>query len=542
MTRQRRHPVEDSQEPSDLFRSIKSKLAQREKRGEADGVTVDLFPVAADPIPELDTSVPRESASTGLGIGEVLCGRYVIESQLASGGMGTVYKALDQSRSEHTAADAYVAIKVLHEKTRTRSDMLAKLRREFYCAQALSHRSVVKVYELDLHQFPFFSMELIDGESLPSLMQKFHPLPLPRAYACAVLREVGEGIAHAHDRRVIHSDIKPQNIMVTNSGEVRILDFGTSGETTALTPAYASCELLEGREADPRDDLFALACLSYELLAGEHPFQYRRSTEARTLKFAPSRPPGLSGRQWRALTRGLAWDRADRPASLRDWLVDLDLGREPLGPIPQPENAHTSLLTRSGVASALIALLAVTLVGGVTWAVLSRPKPAPTVADAASDSEAEPQIIADSAPADADIDVAPPPAKASAAPKAGLKTQNAARPLDKTERIGMVAGSYSFRGGEKFAEIRVHRSTGSKAATSFEWWTEPATALAGTDFAPQAPTTVFFPAGIRTVSLFIKLLPNASRKRTALFYVVLGNTSGGSALSSASKASISLHP
>jgi serine/threonine protein kinase len=544
MTRQRRNPIEDSQESNDLFRFIKSKLAQREKGSEADGITVDLFPIATDPIPEPDTPVPRDSASTALAAGEVLCGRYVIESQLASGGMGTVYKALDQSRSEHTAADAYVAIKVLHEKTRTRADVLVKLRREFYCAQALSHRSVVKVYELDLHQFPFFTMELIDGESLPSLMQKFHPLPLPRSYVCAVIREVGEGLAHAHDRRVIHGDIKPQNVMVTNSGEVRILDFGTSGETTALTPAYASCELLEGREADPSDDLFALACLSYELLAGEHPFQRRRSTEARTLKIAPSRPPGLSGRQWRALMRGLAWDRADRPASLRDWLADLDLGRESLGPIPQPENAKVSFLTRSGIASALIALLAVTIVGGVTWAVLSRPKPVPSVADAAaSDAEAEPPIVAISAPADADIDDAPPAAEAMPAPKTGLKTQNAAaRPIDKTERIGMVASSYSFRGGQKFAEIRVHRSTGSKATTSFEWWTEPASALAGTDFAPQPPTTVFFPAGVRTVSLFIKLLPNAARKRTALFYVVLGNTSSGSALSSASKASISLHP
>lgn len=544
MTRQRRNPIEDSQESNDLFRFIKSKLAQREKGSEADGITVDLFPIATDPIPEPDTPVPRDSASTALAAGEVLCGRYVIESQLASGGMGTVYKALDQSRSEHTAADAYVAIKVLHAKTRTRADVLVKLRREFYCAQALSHRSVVKVYELDLHQFPFFTMELIDGESLPSLMQKFHPLPLPRSYVCAVIREVGEGLAHAHDRRVIHGDIKPQNVMVTNSGEVRILDFGTSGETTALTPAYASCELLEGREADPSDDLFALACLSYELLAGEHPFQRRRSTEARTLKIAPSRPPGLSGRQWRALMRGLAWDRADRPASLRDWLADLDLGREPLGPIPQPENAKVSFLTRSGIASALIALLAVTIVGGVTWAVLSRPKPVPSVADAAaSDAEAEPPIVAISAPADADIDDAPPAAEAMPAPKTGLRTQNAAaRPIDKTERIGMVASSYSFRGGQKFAEIRVHRSTGSKATTSFEWWTEPASALAGTDFAPQPPTTVFFPAGVRTVSLFIKLLPNAARKRTALFYVVLGNTSSGSALSSASKASISLHP
>lgn len=542
MTRQRRNPSEDSQEPNDLFRSIKSKLAQRETGAATDGITVDLFPVATAPVPELDTPEPREAAGTELAEGEVLCGRYVIESQLASGGMGTVYKALDQSRSEHTDADSYVAIKVLHANTRTRSDVLAKLRREFYCAQALSHRSIVKVYELDLHQLPFFTMELIDGENMRSLMQRFHPLPLPRQYTNAVIWEVGEGLAHAHDRRVIHGDIKPQNIMVTNSGEVRILDFGTSGGAAALTPAYASCELLEGREADPRDDLFALACLSYEMLAGEHPFQRRRSTEARTLKMAPSRPPGLSGRQWRALMRGLAWDRGDRPASLRDWLADLDLGREPLGPIPQPENSHVSLLNRSGVASALIALLAVTLVGGVTWAVLSRPKPAPAVADAAAvDAETEPPVIAESAPADADIDDAPPAAEATPA-KTPAKKQTAARPVDKTERIGMVAGSYSFGPGQKFAEIKVHRSTGSKGATSFQWWTEPASALAGTDFAPQAPTTVFYPAGVRTVSLFVKLLPNAARKRSALFYVVLGNTSSGSALSSASKASISLHP
>jgi serine/threonine protein kinase len=547
MTQQRRDPIEDdsdSLEPDDLFHSIKSKLAQRERRGEADGITVDLFPVAADPVPELDKPARPEPARTELGAGEVLCGRYVIEKQLASGGMGTVYKALDRSRSEHTEADAYVAIKVLHEKARSRSDVLAKLRREFYCAQALSHRSVVKVYELDLHQFPFFTMELIDGENLPSLMQKFHPSPLPRPYACAVIREVGEGLAHAHDRRVIHGDIKPQNVMVTNSGEVRILDFGTSGETAALTPAYASCELLEGREADPRDDLFALACLSYELLAGEHPFQHRRSTDARKLKLAPSRPPGLSGRQWRTLMRGLAWDRADRPASLRDWLADLDLGSDSLGPIPQPENSKAPLLTRSGVASGLIALLALTIVCGVTWAVLSRPKAPPTVADvAASDVEAAMPVIADSGPADANTDDAPPPAAATPAPKTDLKARNtAARPIDKTERIGMLATSYSFRGGEKFAEIRVHRSIGSKGATSFEWWTEPASALAGSDFAPQAPATVFFPAGVRTVSLFIKLLPNTARKRTALFYVVLGNTSSGSTLNSASKASISLHP
>ncbi len=306
MTRHRLNPIDDSLDPNDLFDSIKSKLAQRDNGAEADGITVDLFPITEEPTPDSPPPEPESAASARLDIGSVLCGRFVIESQVASGGMGTVYKALDQSRSEHTQADAYVAIKVLHEKTRTRSDVLAKLRREFYCAQALSHRSVVKVYELDLHQTPFFTMELIDGESLPQLMQKFHPLPLPRPYVWAIIREVGDGLAHAHERRVIHGDIKPQNIMVTNSGEVRILDFGTSGDsTTAATPAYASCELLEGREPDARDDLFALACLSYELLAGEHPFQTAtrdRSprNEARAAPSAGIEQPAVEGAHSRA--------------------------------------------------------------------------------------------------------------------------------------------------------------------------------------------------------------------------------------------------
>jgi hypothetical protein len=544
MTRPRSNQITDLQDSDDLFDSIKSKIAQREKARGDESITVDLIPVGELEAPEVPPLQEQTTPSAHLDVGDVLCDRYVIESQLASGGMGTVYKALDRSRSEHAEADTYVAIKVLHEKMRARSEVLAKLRREFYCAQALAHRSVVKVYELDLNQVPFFSMEIIDGESLPNVMQRFHPLPLPRPYVWSVVREVGEGLAHAHDRRIIHGDVKPQNVMVTHAGEVRILDFGaSSGTPTALTPAYASCELLEGREPDPRDDLFSFACLTYELLAGEHPFQLRRSTEARTLNFTPRRPPGLTAGQWRALQQGLAWERTNRPPSVREWMADLDLGRIPLGPIPHPEVSRGSPLAKVAAVPVLIALLAAIIIAGVAWAVLSRPKQQ-TIADTlVPDTEvAAPVVIA--APADLEADEAPLDEK-PAAPKAEIikpRSAAASRPIDKTEKIGMTAATYSFGGHEKFAEIRVHRSSGSKGATSFEWWTEPDSALAGTDFAPQAPATVFFPAGMRTVSLFVKLLPNAARKRTALFYVVLGNTSSGSSLSSASKASISLHP
>jgi len=573
MTRQRRLPEDDSPEPIDLFRSIRSKIAQRANGGSSENITVDLLPVdagtldesqtveefrAADEFRTLDESQTLEDPPvsvdvaelvTQFAVGDVLRGRYVIEGQLGSGGMGTVYKALDRARIGHVEANAHVAVKVLHAQTRDRPDVLSKLRQEFYCVQALSHPSIVKVYELDLEQeFPFFTMELIDGEILPRTMQRFHPLPLPRDYAWAVIREVAMGLAHAHDRRVLHGDIKPQNIMVTNSGEVRILDFGRSGgSATALTPAYASCELLEGRTLDPRDDLFALSCLSYELLAGEHPFQHRRSTDARTAKMTPRRPAGLSRRQWRALSAGLAWDRENRPQSVRDWLEQLQIGSQPLGPLPLRPEAKAVPFLKSKVTYTLIALTAVALICGIAWAVLSRPKLPAAVIEAA-DSSSVPSAPLNVASALADVSreqaeapaEEPPPAKVIE--KHAAAAASAARPIDKTERISVESASYPIRAGAKFAEVRVRRSSGSKGTTSFDWWTEPGSALAETDYAPQAPTTTFFPAGKHTVSVFIKLLPKSSRKRAEVFYVVLGNPSDGSALGGASKAAVALNP
>jgi serine/threonine protein kinase len=544
--------MDQSPEPTDLFRSIRSKIAQRGKAVADDGITVDLLPVVTETLEDSRATPQSAVPQARLQVGQVLRGRYVLESQLANGGTGTVFKALDRARSEHTESHAEIAIKVFHPQGGDR-DVLSKLRREFYRAQALSHQNIVKVFELDQDaEFPFFTMELIDGETLHCVMQKSHPRPLPRAYARAVIREVGAGMVHAHGRGVIHGDLKPQNVMVTTAGELRIFDFGGSDESAAgLTPAYASCDLLEGREADARDDLFALACLSYELLAGEHPFQHLRSTEARALGLTPRRPSGLSGRQWNALTMGLAWDRASRPQSVREWLAELNLGSDPLGPVPETQNEKPFALGQGHMASALIALVAVILVCGITWAVLSRPK-IPGVAMQAADSEAaDPEAAAgtpsvESLIADADRDdPEPPPAPAASKSESKSRSaasRSAAQPIDRTEKISVASASYAIGASGKFAEIRVHRSTGSKGDTSFDWWTESGSALAGTDFAPQAPTTIFFPSGVHAVSLFIKLVPNTSRKRAAVFYVVLGHPSTGSALGALSKAVVSLHP
>ena len=553
MTRQRSNPVDGSPEPLDLFRSIKSRIAGRGKGAPDDGITVDLFPVL---------TVPREDATAdgadepetvqSLEIGQVLRDRYVIESRLGRGGMGTVYKALDQSRDKYVEIDSQVAVKVLHQQTAGHPDVLAKLQREFYCAQAHSQPSNVKVYALDLeYEFPFFTMELIDGESLPKVMQRFSPRPLPRPYVLAIIREVGAGLAHAHDRRVIHGDMKPQNVMVTNSGEVRILDFGTSGESaTALTPAYASCELLEGLAPDPSDDLFALACLSYELLAGEHPFQRRRSTEARELKLTPTRPSGLTPRQWRALKTGLSFKREDRSLPMRTWLAELDLGTESLGspPFPHmvPRAPARKRIPQSRIAAAVFVA---SIVCATAWAILSRPagEQAANLRDAALETEAgAPAIAANTLPdpvletGSSDADTPPAAQTPAKIRSAGLPPKT--RLIDRTQKIDIGARAYAIRPDQKFAEIRIHRSMISNGSTRFDWWTEPASAQAGADFVAQSPATTLFPSGKRSVSVFIKLIPNAARKSRGVFYVAIGNPKDGAALGAVAKAAVSLPP
>jgi hypothetical protein len=218
-----------------------------------------------------------------------------------------------------------------------------------------------------------------------------------------------------------------------------------------------------------------------------------------------------------------------------------------LGAIPKAQDSKAPSLAKGHGPSVLIAVSAAILVCGITWAVMSRPR-VPHVAVEADTVAATAPLNVARAIADAEKEESQAPAEAAPAPsKAVVKSRAsgaaaAARPIDKTEKIGVVSASYSIGHGGKFAEIRVYRSSASKGGTSVDWWTEPGSALAGTDFVPQTPATISFRAGERTVSIFIKLLPNASRKRNGVFYVVLGNPSSGSSLGAVSKAAVSLQP
>jgi serine/threonine protein kinase len=567
--------------PATLYRSVESMLAQHAPGTFDDDMTVDLPPCEPASVTASDLGFFSRPPMRPVEIGRVLRDRYVLESRLGSGGMGTVYKAADRYRRDFPENERHVAIKILHEDLRARPVVLMNLRREFYCAQSLSHKNIVRVYELDRDgDVAFFTMELLAGKTLREMMQQCHPLPVERQYAWPIIRDIGAGLAHAHARNVIHGDLKPQNIFITNSGEVRILDFGTSSmrarqraslersietDSTALTPAYASCELLDGQPADPRDDLYALACLSYELLAGEHPFQSRRCNEARDLGLVPRRPAELTARQWQALTTALSWERKDRSISVADWITELTAPPPLLGSANRALRAARWPRGRIAAPRRTVLLSGALLVLLIAWGVINRPTEVPINGDrlrpiaAASTAPAHldasasepapsptpPPVSAESEVADAAAPVkVPSPASeplASPARKAlGADADRAKARSKSINTIEIGARSYLVRPDWNFAEIRVHRSFGFEDDAAFEWWTEPGSAEPGLDYVPQARTTHAFFRGLRGASVFVKVLANPARQSTRVFYVVIGNPSTGNALGSVTRTAIKL--
>jgi serine/threonine protein kinase len=530
-----------------------------------DDSNITESPTIELPIPQLNggnanaqlASVGEPASPAPLENGRVLRDRYVIEKRLGSGGKGTVYKALDKYRSSLPAELQYVAIKVLHGKLKDREEMVESLRRELYCAQMLSHRNIVNVFELDRDgDLDFFTMELLEGELLSSVLGRFQAQPMHRPHAWAIIRQIASGLEHAHGRGVVHGDLKPQNIIVTQAGEVRILDFGSSSVSSkpashdreakpsgSATPAYASCEVLGGRAADPRDDLYSLACISYELLSGQHPFQRRRATEARDFAVVAARPSDLSGRQWKMLAKGLSWHRGGRSISVRDWAMRLSPdgddpqalpGAAELKPVPADSHSpRHGLLFRT---TAILALLATTVAASVLYvrkeqhggpgsnalssAVAGSRSDVPEPSAASGTSEAgEMNSSGD--------ELMPPNQSPSGKSKPGdshAKSPAARRPLAVSVR------EYEARPGEHFAEIRVHRTRPTGNDSPFVWWTEAASAQPGVDYVNQAKVTQSFPRGKSSTSFFIKLLPRPSRARPEVFYIAIGEPGGGPSL------------
>ena len=272
----------------------------------------------------------RELAQkAGSDRGRLLKKRFVLEDVLGEGGMGLVYKARDLRKVEAEDRNPHVAVKVLGQGFREHPQAFVALQQEAVKSQKLAHPNIVTVYDFDRDgDTIFMTMELLKGDPLDALLRL--EAPFSKEVALRYFRDLCAGLEYAHQRGLIHSDFKPGNIFITTGGTVKILDFGIAraasarvlthdydaGSLGALTPAYATAEMVRGEPPSPSDDIYALACVLYVMLTGEHPYQRKSAAEAGEAGLRPSRPACLNNREWAALSAALSTDRGKRPASI----------------------------------------------------------------------------------------------------------------------------------------------------------------------------------------------------------------------------------
>jgi serine/threonine-protein kinase len=209
-------------------------------------------------------------------IGSVIADRYAIQELLGSGGMASVYRAHDK------LLERPVALKVLHEHFSRDPEYVERFRREARAIAKVSHPNIVTVIdrgEFDGSQFIVF--EHVPGETLKDLVEREGPLPVEEALAFA--RQVARALAYAHERGIMHRDVKPHNVLVEEEGGAKVTDFGlarsldlehdiTQTGTVLGTCDYISPEQASGQAVDERSDQYSLGVLLYELLTGEVPF------------------------------------------------------------------------------------------------------------------------------------------------------------------------------------------------------------------------------------------------------------------------------
>ncbi len=316
------------------------------------------------------TGVPPAAPTSGAGIsrdygaGDRIRDRFELISKLGEGGMGAVWKAKDLLKEEARDRNPFVAMKLLQGDFKSHPEAFIALQRETAKQQRLAHPNIATVYDFDRDSTTgtvFMTMEVMEGQPLDAFVRKLPADGLPPEEAMPLIEQLCRGLQYAHDNGLVHSDLKPGNCFLTKENTVKLLDFGIArasktktdaeGETTlfdpgqlgALTPTYATIEMFDGKDPDPRDDIYALAIITYQLLTGKHPYGKKSAPKARELKLEPAPVPTLNKAQNKALRRGLAFLREDRTPTVTEFLEGIT-----------PRKSRTGLYVGGAIAALLI--------------------------------------------------------------------------------------------------------------------------------------------------------------------------------------------
>jgi len=303
---------------------------------------LDDLPLASSPASDLTyfalaataakaaAQAPREVLSE---LPEVLGGRYKIERLLGVGGMGAVYRARDLLREQFGDPEPYVALKTLSDDFAEYPDANSLLYSEFALTARLNHPHVVRLFgfEVDVpSQRAFLTLELLKGLTLDQLLSE-RPEGLPWSELQEIAIALLDALSYSHSLGVLHGDLKPSNVMLAEDG-LRLFDYGLGqpvegllpglprlcrNRFTAWTPRYAALELLDGAPLTAAADVYALACVLYELASGRHPFSRQSAKQAKAMELDKQlqRPEQLPAHCWPALRTALAFDEAQRRIS-----------------------------------------------------------------------------------------------------------------------------------------------------------------------------------------------------------------------------------
>ncbi|MCK5002430.1 MAG: protein kinase [Gammaproteobacteria bacterium] len=360
--------IEDDEDETIIAKPLKKEAVDVDLQDDEDA-TIIAEPQLDDITVQLDgnestTTADKDEEDDGLlKPGSILKDRFNLVSVLGEGGMGVVYKAIDMLKVEAKDMNPYVAIKVLSESFKEHPDAFISLQRETSKAQKLAHPNIATVYDFDRDKDSIYmTMEMLEGKELGDFIKSMPKEGLSEEEALEMITGLGEGLAYAHKNGLVHSDFKPGNAFVLYDGPIKVIDFGiaraaggaaqdhapghdisqtgletnlnpaptdnTAGVTTdfdagtlgALTPAYATIEMFEGKEPAPSDDIYALACVAVQLLTGKHPFNKRTAPKAKEKGMKPPVIAGFTKRQQRALEKALEFTRDKRTETMEEFL------------------------------------------------------------------------------------------------------------------------------------------------------------------------------------------------------------------------------
>ena len=525
-----------------------------------------------------------------LSPGSVLRSRYVLEDVIGRGGTSILFRAKDlhRAQSQHTAAN-FVALKFLRPAQCADPRALARLKREFQQMQGLSHPGIVRVFDLDCHgDVWFISMELVAGQTVKTWVET----PGSHENALRIIGACGEALEYAHSLGILHGDLKPTNVMVTDDGAAKLIDFGSTPSPSSLlagqsdptftaTPLYASPQILAGKSAERRDDVYSLAYLSYHILSGgRHPFGGRPSLEDGRAKSAPTYVRTIPTGLFAVIERGLSAQRERRPASVREFLDDLtdadrrhradvssasiptsdnlDAMRYPVLVMHAAERASRStspaffkkIRLKTGIAAATLAPIAERFGAGRGSYRRAQPLARLIALVFAIAGTAvmyrvgthRDVIRAPESPPEASI---MPPELVATAPAPSEVFPETRPLLPDSGVISFDASTIHANAAQSLVAISVKRLPATRSRGAFLWRVERGTAQPGVDYQQIEPQVVRFIEGQAVRTLFIPLINTAATSElrgARTFTVALERVKGGPALGRFARVTVAIDP